>query len=263
MKAASAPRQGAALGGRAAPPAEARSSTTTTGVSQLPSAPQEGDPSFAASPAEDSCVHASSSLGRRCSLLINITFYISAAVCASLGGIIYGLPPTHWLHEGARKLLDSLSASAFAPASPFRLGPHLKAAAVLLEERGMSLTAARVSSVAEWPHLEVAVIVSLSLLSLCFASPLVRGMIRYSKEREVEVSPPPVRYCQNRMTLEEYRDKSSTYAAVAELMASPEFRALQARRASQGSEAWNWQRRGEVQTVTEDEETDGTEETEA
>lgn len=35
------------------------------------------------------------------------------------------------------------------------------------------------------------------------------------------VNPPPIRYCQNQMTLEEYNKKDATYAAVQELMASP------------------------------------------
>ncbi|KAL8450277.1 hypothetical protein Emag_003300 [Eimeria magna] len=210
--------------------------------------------------------------------------------CSVVAGVIYCLPPSHWLHAEARRLLAAIPAASITP-DGLRLGPHLKDAAMLLQQQGFEAAADRVSSLAEWEHLDFTALVAFSLLSLLLVTVLIKSMLVYKREREIEVAPPPVRFCQNQMTLDEYNNKATTYAAVAELMASPgqllssaaavfeqqhasvllpaaaspshsEFRALKKQREAQGSEAWNWQKRGETETVTEEEEDDEEDDTE-
>ncbi|KAL8440040.1 hypothetical protein Efla_001618 [Eimeria flavescens] len=262
MKAAAAELEGRG------PPGEARSNTGA-GPRAAQHKPQFAAAAAAAHPAdsmdEEGRMHAAGGGSvppavRCCSLLVNLIFYSLLAVSVSLAGILYGLPPSHWLHAETRRLLALLPTGSVAPEG-FKMGPHIKEAALLLQQQGLDTAAARVFWLAEWEHLDFAALACFSLLSLLLVSLLIKSMVIYRREREIEVSPPPVRYCQNQMTIDEYNNKATTYAAIAELMASPEFRALKQQRAAQGSEAWNWQRRGEVETVSEVDEEEETADT--
>ncbi|KAL8275430.1 hypothetical protein Esti_000642 [Eimeria stiedai] len=250
MKASTAER------GEGGPPGEARSNAARGSTRPAPAA-------AAAAPSEAAEAHArmhaagssAPAATRCCNFCLNAIFYALLAALFYFAGVFYCLPPSHWLHAEARRLLAALPAASMTP-DALHLGPHLKDAAVLLQQQGFEAAAERVSSLAEWEHLDFAALVTFSFLSLLLVTILIKSMLVYKREREIEVAPPPVRFCQNQMTLDEYNNKATTYAAVAELMASPEFRALKEKREAQGSEAWNWQKRGETETVTEEEEED-------
>ncbi|KAL8437937.1 hypothetical protein ACSSS7_000587 [Eimeria intestinalis] len=253
--------------GEGGPPGEARSNAAR-GSTRAPyqaagSAAAVADPSEAAE--THARMHAADSsapaAARCCNFLLNAIFYALLAAFFSFAGVFYCLPPSHWLHAEARRLMASLPARSMTPEG-LHLGPHLKDAAVLLQQQGFEAAAERLSLLSDWEHLDFAALVTFSLLSLLLITILIKSMLLYKREREIEVAPPPVRYCQNQMTIDEYNNKATTYAAVAELMASPEFRALKKQREAQGSEAWNWQKRGETETVTEEEEDEDEEETE-
>lgn len=223
----------------------AAAAARSTPLQQQPPA-DEGVPASAAFSAS-SKEEAENNFVARSTFCVNFIFYSTLLIAGVFVGLLYYLPPTHWLHAEVKQFLEFVS-SVSVPSEGFKAGRYLKEAALLLRQWGLKQAAARVAAAAKLKHLDAALLVSFSVLSLLLVTLLIKGMFNYTKEREVEVTPPPVSYCQNRMTLEEYEDKSTTYAAVAELMASPEFKALKAQRASQGSEAWNWQRRGETET---------------
>ncbi|CDJ64546.1 hypothetical protein, conserved [Eimeria necatrix] len=208
-----------------------------------------------------SCKGSEASVRSRCSFCINFFFHATLALVAAVGGVLYCLPPSHWLHVEVSRALSALASSPDSP-SRLNLGESLRAAAEQLEGTELAFVSPHLLALAAWGYLDAAAIGALSLLTLLLGSALVRGMLTYKRDREIEVNPPPIRYCQNQMTLEEYNKKDATYAAVQELMASPEFQALKAQRASQGSEAWNWQRRVGSEAVSdpeEEEEGDATE----
>lgn len=62
----------------------------------------------------------------------------------------------------------------------------MKKVALLLQEHGLGTMAGPVADIAEWEYLDAAVLAAFSLLTVVMITALIRGMLAYRKEREIE-----------------------------------------------------------------------------
>ncbi|OEH75325.1 hypothetical protein cyc_03920 [Cyclospora cayetanensis] len=68
-------------------------------------------------------------------------------------------------------------------------GPLLQEAALMLHQHGFKEAAARLAVLADWQYLDAAVFGAFTLLTLLLVTSLIRGMLAYKREREIEGKP--------------------------------------------------------------------------